>query len=283
MEVYRIKNWAQCFEVSQSKSIKGALDWVAVPTKHDGKSYRRIMKLANGPALYGAWVLIVEVAAKCPVRGVLMDGDGPLTPEDLEIKTDCPAEIFEQAIEVLCGKVGWLEKGTIDANGKVQWPNPRASWSTLEDAPSTLEYAPASLERTTTTRHDETGHDKTEHNNPGRAGAGLLQTVGDDLKDTSGLMARVDRESKRKRPMVTGSERDRIRVLAAAERAMEVGDNPAAVFTDIVKYGRWDLISQPQEDRAAKRLKAWQSQAPPRNGAVADLATALTLTGDTSP
>ena len=106
-----IKNWNTLFEVAQSKKVKGELHWVAVPTKHDGKSFRRIMRADRGIEVYAAWILILQVAAKCPVRGILSDDCGPLTTEDLELKTGCQRETFEYAIKLLCSKeIGWLEE-----------------------------------------------------------------------------------------------------------------------------------------------------------------------------
>ena len=74
---YRVRDWDQHFENSRSRDYK-KLDWVPLPNKHDGKGYRRLIALENGPALFAAWVLIVQVASKCPQRGVLADEDGPL-------------------------------------------------------------------------------------------------------------------------------------------------------------------------------------------------------------
>ena len=81
-----------------------------MPNKHDGKSYRRLMRRPDGLAIYAAWILIVQVASKCRPRGVLADDTGPLTADDLAIKTDGPAETFATAMEVLSSPdIGWLE------------------------------------------------------------------------------------------------------------------------------------------------------------------------------
>ena len=111
MEVYRIKDWDKHFEVAQSRRRADAKStWVAIPNKHDGKGYRRMMRQENGPQLFAAWVLIVQVASKCPIRGVLSDEDGPLNADDLELKTDCPAVTFKDALQLLASpEVGWIE------------------------------------------------------------------------------------------------------------------------------------------------------------------------------
>ncbi len=106
---YRVRDWGVHFENSRSRDYK-QLNWVPIPNKHDGKGYRRLIALENGPAVFAAWVLIVQVASKCPQRGVLADEDGPLDAVDLSHKTGCPAEVFAQAFDVLClPKIGWLE------------------------------------------------------------------------------------------------------------------------------------------------------------------------------
>lgn len=52
-----------------------------------------------------------------------------------------------------------------------------------------------------------------------------------------------------------GGEAGRLRFVAAAERALQVGDRPAALFAGIVNQGRWVNVSCHDEDRAAARLK----------------------------
>ena len=88
--------------------MKKALHWVALPNRHDGGGYRRLMRRENGPALFGAWILMVQVASRCPVRGLLIDDTGrALTADDLEMRTDCPASVFRDAVTILTD-IGWL-------------------------------------------------------------------------------------------------------------------------------------------------------------------------------
>lgn len=106
---YRIKGWDAHFEKSQTRKCS-AMKWVPVSNKHDGKSYRRIMRMERRAEIYAVWVLLIQVASKCPVRGILEDSDGPLTPDDLELKTGMPADSFAYAMPVLASNViGWLE------------------------------------------------------------------------------------------------------------------------------------------------------------------------------
>ncbi len=116
---YRIRDWDTLFENSRSRSYK-KLDWVPIPNRHDGKGFRRLIAYENGPALFAAWVLIVQVGSKCPQRGVLADEDGPLDADDLSLKTGCPADVFAEAFRVLClPKIGWLEVEEIGAESQL--------------------------------------------------------------------------------------------------------------------------------------------------------------------
>ncbi len=105
---YVVKDWGRHYEKAQTRACRRA-DWVPIPNKHDGKSLGRLLRLEDGVAIYGAWILLLQVASKCPTRGTLADDDGPLTLVDLEIKTGCPASAFERAVSVLASKdIGWL-------------------------------------------------------------------------------------------------------------------------------------------------------------------------------
>lgn len=108
---YVIRNWAQHYETHETKKLR-RLTWLPTPNKHDGRGFRRLMRLPNGPAIYGAWILIAQVASKMPVRGVLADEDGPLDAEDLSDKTGAPQELFVKALSVLSSpelKICWLD------------------------------------------------------------------------------------------------------------------------------------------------------------------------------
>ena len=98
---YRIRDWPKHFECAQSRRNSGPMRWFSVPTSHDTRGFRRLMNLPNGVSLYGCWILIVSVAAKCTPRGVLMANDGPLDADELALKTGAPAEMFAEALRVL--------------------------------------------------------------------------------------------------------------------------------------------------------------------------------------
>jgi hypothetical protein len=119
--IYEIRDWERCYTVSQNrKNDPGKpLPWVAMRTKHDGKGFRRVMRLPDAMALMGAWMLIVEVAAKCPTHGRLVDADGPLSALDLADKTGGDEAIFERALQVFSTKdIAWLTTTAVEGSGR---------------------------------------------------------------------------------------------------------------------------------------------------------------------
>lgn len=162
---YRVRNWGDHFEISQTRRVDGPLKWVAIPTAHDGLRFRRLMRLPNGAAIYGVWILLVTVAARCKIRGTLSDVDGPLDAESLALKTDAPVDLVKQSLEILSSPaIGWLETvpeyRTESSVGERSEIAPSALGDRSEHAPRPLradsETSPAEC-----TPQDSTGQDKT--------------------------------------------------------------------------------------------------------------------------
>lgn len=127
MICYAIKDWNTHFENSESRKIK-SLTWLPVKNKHDGKGYRRVVAHPKSIQVFCAWNLMIQVASKMPVRGVLRDEDGPITTSDLSFKTGYPEHIFEEAFKVLSdNKVGWLVQVKDDSNPDVLGDSPGTS------------------------------------------------------------------------------------------------------------------------------------------------------------
>ena len=115
MRAYRVKDWAKNFEKSDLKKTI-TWTWMPFPLKHDGKGFRRIAESSGNVRILSGWILMAEIAAKMPERGLLVDEDGPFTPEDMRLKTGFPAEVFEDALKFLCDKkIGWMEEGEWDS------------------------------------------------------------------------------------------------------------------------------------------------------------------------
>ena len=107
--LYSIRDWNTHFEVSQTRKVEN-LRWVPVPVRHDGLSFRRVMSLDDGLAIFGAWNLLLQIAGKCKVRGVLQTDSGrPMTAADVAIITGAPESGISHAMQVLASEdVGWL-------------------------------------------------------------------------------------------------------------------------------------------------------------------------------
>lgn len=109
--VYRIRNWHEHFETYESRKRVKPLDWVPMKTKHDGRGFRRVTRHPHAVNALLGWYMILQVAAKMPIRGLLADLDGPLDAVDLSDKTNLPKRIFQSAFTSLIDdQIGWLEK-----------------------------------------------------------------------------------------------------------------------------------------------------------------------------
>jgi len=87
------------------------MSWVPVPNSHDGDGYTLLLEHKNGPALFGAWNAILQIASKCDVRGTLVRGNGkPHDSESISRLTRFPKKIVEEALLLLSDdEIGWLE------------------------------------------------------------------------------------------------------------------------------------------------------------------------------
>lgn len=109
MKLYSINRWDELFENNRSRGLS-SLKWVVIPNKHDGETYSSLITHTNGAQMFAAWVLLVQVASKCPKRGVLMRQDGsPLTASALSIKTRAPIEWFQTTLEWLEQNSDWIK------------------------------------------------------------------------------------------------------------------------------------------------------------------------------
>jgi len=108
--IYQVKDWDNNFEKAESRRVK-TMSWVPIPTKHDGSGFRRVASHNRAGDIFAAWILIVEIAAKMPTRGLLVKDGRPLTPKDLHFRTGFPEDIFFIALEELSKpEIGWIEK-----------------------------------------------------------------------------------------------------------------------------------------------------------------------------
>ena len=165
---YSIRDWDAHFEKSQTRKCT-AMKWVPVSNKHDGKSYRRLMRMERRAELYAVWVLLIQVASKCPTRGVLADAEGPLTTDDLELKTGMPAESFAYAMPVLASDaIGWLSTDSVETGSTLPADSQHATSTVVADYQHATSTLPASYQHggAPVELQDRTGQDKTEQDKP---------------------------------------------------------------------------------------------------------------------
>ena len=254
---YEIRDWERCYTVSQNRKNDPdkPLPWVAMRTKHDGKGYRRVMRQPDAMALLGAWMLIVEVAAKCPTHGVLSDSDGPLTAIDLADKTGGDEATFERALQVFSSKgIEWLTTTTL----------------------------PERYQSIRTTGRDGTGRDGTERDGtkqdenknpstrrsatrPTKSPGGSARASGvrvdlseEVLSDPLRLAQWAEEEAGRSDGWISTSEADRANVIATASKALQASGvrSRVGLFKWIVSGRRWEYLRFEDEQIAATILAA---------------------------
>lgn len=81
-----------------------------------------------------------------------------------------------------------------------------------------------------------------------------------DLRDPKRLKAWYDVATSQRKPVVVASEVNMLNVFASAERAIEQGEDPPALFGYLVGRAKWEFITGPQEDRARAKIKALNGQ-----------------------
>ena len=156
----------------------------------------------------------------------------------------------------------WGGRGVIN----LAWSRPVA---TTDDV---IETSPRPTENDTETSPPESDNElssRLKNQKPARRGpAGVCSEekslkkptmrhiVPEDLSDTGRLVALF--ETARHEGLVSGSESDRLRFVAVAERARTVGTrNPCGLFVRLVRGELWHHITQDDEDAAQRRLKQY--------------------------
>lgn len=105
----RVVNWEDHFEKKGTRELKRAT-WVPFPNKHDGDGYTQLLDHADGPAHFGCWCALAQVASKCEPRGTLVKDTGqPHDIGSLSRMTRIPQTILRDAIARLISPIGWLE------------------------------------------------------------------------------------------------------------------------------------------------------------------------------
>jgi hypothetical protein len=109
MNALRVVDWDDLYENNRTRDMKH-MQWVPVPIKHDGYGYCMLTS-KNGAARLGAWLAILQTAAKSHPRGTLLrDGRHPHTAATIAVKTRLPESVIAETIQqCLLPEIGWLE------------------------------------------------------------------------------------------------------------------------------------------------------------------------------
>ena len=108
MKALQVANWSR-FEPSDSRKCK-SMQWVAVPINHNGLGYLEVMSHPDGIRMIGGWLLILQVAAQCPTRGLLVADSGRiLGAREIALKTRSQEKDITDCIALLLEN-GWLEE-----------------------------------------------------------------------------------------------------------------------------------------------------------------------------
>ena len=136
MSALQIKDWEKVFENHECRKLK-KLSWIAMPMSWDGLGFARLRKHKNAISIFAGWCLIVQIAAKMPQRGLLVNADGlALGAEDMADMTGFPVEIFAQALDALSGpQIGWIERIGNAETGRSLPAEPGESPDNLPESP----------------------------------------------------------------------------------------------------------------------------------------------------
>jgi hypothetical protein len=96
------------------------MSWIPIPNKHDGDGYTLTLAQENGPALFGAWMALIQVASKCDPRGTLLrDTQKPHDSTSISRLTRFPLLLIEEALNFFSSDdMKWLEVLEIEQDAK---------------------------------------------------------------------------------------------------------------------------------------------------------------------
>lgn len=159
MNAYRIRDWDKIYENNRSRELK-TLTWVPIPVKLNGDGYVTLMEHKDGAAIFGAFVAIVELAANCNPRGLLVRGAGiPHSPATIARQTRMGVPLITKTLNTCCSnEINWfeiidLETGATTSQDGATIPQQSATLSALQEGIEGIEkkegkrrFAPPSLD-----------------------------------------------------------------------------------------------------------------------------------------
>jgi hypothetical protein len=177
MTVYAINKFDQKFVKSDSRKMKTPL-WISLPTSFDSTGYHALHDEFDGATacmLYGAWCILLKIAAVAPIRGQLGGQKGePYSFKRLERDSrGVPAEVFEKLFEWAI-RVGWLVPAdtiqTVPQTEKTDENEtlPEAPRQRPGNLPEVSRKSPGDFQFCPTTGQDRTGQDTTQQDRTGQ-------------------------------------------------------------------------------------------------------------------
>lgn len=135
-QCYAVAHWGIEYENNVTRKLK-FLKWIPTPVNHDGLGYRVVISGKDGERILAAWYLILQVAARSPVRGVLASETMPYEPRHLAIMTGAKSATFTEALRVLSEpEIGWLIRVTWPLFEKdIKRNAAGVAWHTSGDSP----------------------------------------------------------------------------------------------------------------------------------------------------
>jgi hypothetical protein len=114
IQVLRVRGWDRHYENNRTREMK-RMAWVPVTTRLDSDGYTALMEMPNGPAYFGCWIAILEVASQCSPRGhLLKSGSRPHTEASLSRLTRIDHRTLRGALKALI-RIKWLEEAQLPA------------------------------------------------------------------------------------------------------------------------------------------------------------------------
>lgn len=112
-QVLQIRKWPEVFEKSDAKKMK-VLTWVSMPVGFDSNGLQMLFDdfpPVEAVALYGAWCMLVKVAARARERGRLGGSQGKAysTAALSRLTMGVPVELLDTLIAWCVNRSGWLE------------------------------------------------------------------------------------------------------------------------------------------------------------------------------
>jgi len=100
-KAFAIANWTESFENAQTRRTKH-LNSVLMPIRDQSSVQKRILTFENGYKALAIWHLIIQMAAECPQRGLLIRGTGALDFDDMSLDLGIPEADIREAFAILC-------------------------------------------------------------------------------------------------------------------------------------------------------------------------------------